>query len=131
MGFDLSDFAAAALRFQNDTKKLLSDNNYVDENGLSYIDQKKQEDDALARLLDEQTGLEDLDKVTFHDDDDEDLPDWANEELPTTTSAKDVKIISEDSKLKTNFLLQVCLSKLAHYPHLYRHILQLLLIINW
>ena len=110
-GFDLSDFAAAALRFQSDTKELLTKDNkgFFDDNGLSYTDQKKQEDDALARLLDEQIGL-DTDKVAA-DDEDEELPDWADEGdvLPSSDKDKDIKIISADSKIKTNFLLQVWL----------------------
>lgn len=101
-GFDLSDFAAAALQFQSETKQLLNnDKNLLDSNGLSYTDQKKQEDEALAGLFEEQIGIDELNV-----DDNEELPDWATEEL----SAPDVKIISADSKLKTNFLLQVTLS---------------------
>ena len=116
-GFDLSDFAAAALQFQNETKKLINnDKNMLDSNGLSYTDQKKREDDALAGLLEEQIGIDELNV-----DDDEDLPDWANEELP----APDVKIISADSKLKTNFLLQVILPStlniLIAFPQFYSH----------
>ena len=108
-GFDLSDFAAAATKFQESTRNILKENNIQFSGEDNYAEMKKNEDDLLARLTREQSleGDEDVSsEVIEGDDDDEELPDWAIEGDKPTNGAKP-KHEEIKSSAKSNLLLSV------------------------
>lgn len=109
-GFDLSDFAAMAQKFKEDTLALTK----LDKGALGgmedYAGMKQREDEALERLVREQAELEDeevpvdklLSDVVVEGDEDEDVPDWAVDEEDQAGGHAGVK-----SDTKRNLLLEV------------------------
>jgi hypothetical protein len=92
---DLADFAAAALKFQNETQGLTGA-------GDDYV----REEDGLSRIINEQVALD------GNDDEDEDLPEWADEgdEVGPSSLARVPEVIvsrSSSSSSKRNLLLEV------------------------
>jgi hypothetical protein len=111
-GFDLADFAAAALKFHSTTRELALAEVQVEPG--SYINQE----DPIEKLLREQSDLdtfeEDINAGNIEEEDDEDMPDWAVENDMETMEFQDPVIPhvdslskSKESLSKRNLLLEV------------------------
>ena len=98
-GFDLSDFAAAAVKFREETKALGKDKGMF-EGVDNYADMKRMEDDAIAKLIAEQSEFETFGEGAPVGDEEEDVPDWARDD-------DDPAEIPKTSDTKRNLLLEV------------------------
>ena len=104
--FDLADFAAAALQFQSNTRGM-----GLTEAAEQEIAHRVAEEDPIERLFREQSNAAEdglLADVPVADDEDEGLPDWADEDdrvVLTTTRSAGGPNTSSDSK--RSLLLEV------------------------